>query len=150
MNELRYSVRLRGGVISSTAKYAVRALQALATHDRDEYMRLDGLAKKSKVPAPYLAKIMKKLAANEIIDSRRGPNGGFRYKWDAEPLTLYTIAACLEDPIVTDSCFLHDSACSKTKTCSFHQQWSGVRRQILSFLSSTKVLGFPVGRDLPR
>ena len=133
----------RDVMISLTAKYAVRGLQVLAADESGAFMPLDDLARQSGIPAPYLGKIMKKLAASDIIDSRRGPNGGFRFKRVAEPLTLYAVAECLDDPIVSDACFLNRSACNKTSACVFHHQWSRVRRSILNFLRSSEVVEIP-------
>lgn len=123
-------------MISITTKYALRALQFLANAEGTGFYRVEEIAERSDVPAPYLAKILKSLASKGVISSRKGLNGGFRINEDGGLLTLYDVAVALDDPIVRLDCFLERAECDPVNHCAYHQQWGELRAHIMAFLKS--------------
>ena len=65
-------------LLSQTAHYALRAVFFLVTHDDAEWHLTKDIAKTTKIPAPYLARILSTLAKRGILKSRTGMGGGFR------------------------------------------------------------------------
>ncbi len=64
-------------MISQTAEYALRAAIYLANQNRKLVGRIE-IAKATRVPAEYLLKVLNALDARGIVESKRGPNGGYR------------------------------------------------------------------------
>lgn len=121
-------------MISLTTKYALRALQSLVEVDGAGFHRVEEIAARCGVPAPYLAKIFKTLASKQLISSKKGLNGGFRLNQEGPPLTLYDVAVALDDPAVRLDCFLERSECSETHQCAYHSGWGDLRARIMAFL----------------
>ncbi len=63
-------------LFSQTAEYTLRAVVCLATQP-EEAMTTELLAKRTRVPANYLSKIMQTLRRHELVDAKRGVGGGF-------------------------------------------------------------------------
>ena len=126
-------------MLSPQSKYALRAMIELAQQPADSFIKVEEIAKESKLPAPYLSKIFKMLASSKIIISRRGKNGGVQLNRSRAPVTFYEICEAIEDPIVLSECVLFKKACDVNNPCSFHPRWSKTKQRLLDFLRSTSV-----------
>lgn len=124
-------------MFSLTTKYALRGLRALSLEDPKSYVSLKVLADKSDVPAPYLAKVMKQLAARGLIESKKGLNGGFRMNQQGPPLSLYDLCVSLEDPVTRERCIMGRAECGTANSCAYHQHWAPLRGRITKFLHDT-------------
>jgi len=73
-------------MISSTATYALRAAAYLA-HQPDRYVNRAEISDATAVPHEYLLKVLHQLDTAEIVQSRRGPGGGYRLRRPANEIT---------------------------------------------------------------
>ena len=64
-------------MLSKKAKYAIKALLALAEHDREEPVRIADLARDEQIPAKFLELILLDLRNQGILQSRKGKGGGY-------------------------------------------------------------------------
>ncbi len=124
-------------MLSLSSKYAIRALLYMAKHPEEGFMRVDQLSAKAKVPGPYLSKIMKKLAQNKIIESRRGLTGGV--KLEKSGVSFYDICLIMNDPVVSQSCILSKHGCNSAKPCAMHNKWGKLRDQQQRFLKNARI-----------
>ncbi len=76
--------------MSSTAKYALRAVVFLAT-STDRWVKRTEIAKITRVPAEYLLKVLNALDQQSIIESKRGPGGGYRLSRRPEQITALQV-----------------------------------------------------------
>jgi len=78
------------GVVWPSAKllYALRACAVLATAYPDDRMKAADIARISKVPARYLTAILCELRAADIVDARRGHNGGYVLAHDPSDISV--------------------------------------------------------------
>jgi Rrf2 family transcriptional regulator, nitric oxide-sensitive transcriptional repressor len=99
-------------MFSQSVDYALRATVCLAMHP-DEILTTEQVARITKVPAPYLAKIIKSLGKAGIVASQRGVNGGSRL---ARPDTVITVLEVMNavDPL------------QKIKTCPLGLEAHGI------------------------
>ena len=126
-------------MLTSSTKYALKALICLAEDHAEDLIRVDQLAKKVKVPGPYLSKIMKILAKEKIIESRRGITGGIRLSPSRDNITFYEICVALKDPIISQQCMIAKSGCNPEKPCNMHHKWKKVRLTCHQFLKEAKI-----------
>ena len=85
-------------MISQTAEYALRAIVFLADNP-SEAQTAEAIAKGTKVPVGYLAKIMQGLARSGLVTSQRGLYGGFTLVLTPKELSVYDVIQAV-DPIV--------------------------------------------------
>ncbi len=84
-------------MISQTAEYALRAAAALGRRP-EEAMTIQVLARETRLPAGYLAKVLQTLTRGGIVRSRRGVGGGFSLARPPARITLLDIVNAV-DPI---------------------------------------------------
>ena len=104
----------------------------------DEFVQVKYLSEVSDVPGPYLSKIVKQLAAKRLVETRRGSAGGVRLLRDIR-VTLYEVCVALEDPLISQGCFLTKHPCSSKKPCPMHTHWNQIKREIVKFLQESKI-----------
>lgn len=85
-------------MISQTAEYALRAIVYLADNPT-EAQTAEAIARGTKVPVGYLAKIMQGLARSGLVTSQRGLYGGFTLARAPKDLSIYDVVQAV-DPIV--------------------------------------------------
>lgn len=84
-------------MISPTAEYALRAVVALAQR-YDEAMTNPQLSEATRVPGPYLSKVLQTLVRGEIVRSQRGTGGGFRLARPPEEINVLEVVNVV-DPV---------------------------------------------------
>lgn len=107
-------------MISQTAEYALRAVVCLAQHPKKPLTTAE-IAKWTKVPEPYLAKVLKALAKGEIVISKRGLHGGYILGHPANNLPLLNIINVVDPIKQIESCPLKLKA-HGTNLCALHKR----------------------------
>ena len=125
-------------MLSTPSKYALRALMWLGTKSQTEFYSVRAIARGAKVPEPYLSKLMKKLAARKIVETKKGVGGGVRLKKDK--VTFFEVCKVLGDPVISEYCMLSNKKCNKGKPCHMHSVWSREQNRIHSFLKRSAVV----------
>ena len=126
-------------MLASTTKYALKALLYLSKESSDSFIQVSLLARRSRVPGPYLAKIMKALGKSEIVVTRKGAHGGIKLTRAFDQISLYEVCVALKDPIVRSVCILGKTGCNANNPCPLHAAWSENRQRILRFLHDSKI-----------
>ncbi|MCA9784219.1 MAG: Rrf2 family transcriptional regulator [Calditrichaeota bacterium] len=111
-------------MISQTAEYALRAMVYL-TECPHESQTVSRIAQHTKVPAGYLSKILKSLASAGLVDSQRGPGGGFCLARAAERINLLEIVNCVSPIVRIHECPLHLPQ-HRAGLCALHQRLDDV------------------------
>jgi Rrf2 family iron-sulfur cluster assembly transcriptional regulator len=107
------------------------ALQTLAVLPEDgSYYLARSLAKQLQLPGPYLAKILQNLVQAGILESVRGPKGGFRMARPAQAVTVGEVVVALEGACSQQGCVMGFSYCGPDNPCPMHDAWSQVKAQM--------------------
>jgi Rrf2 family transcriptional regulator, nitric oxide-sensitive transcriptional repressor len=106
-------------MISQTAEYALRAIVYLADNPT-EAQTAEAIAKGTKVPVGYLAKIMQGLARHGLVTSQRGLYGGFTLARQPSDLTVYDVVQAVDPIVRITECPLHLEGHS-TNLCPLHR-----------------------------
>lgn len=124
-------------MLTQTAEYALRVVLHIAASDDDRPLRVDSVAESLRVPRNYLSKVMHALARSGVLNSMRGPTGGFTL---ARPASEITLAEVIDqfDPI-EDRCLLMRRTCSDADPCIAHFEWKHVALQMRAFFRETTV-----------
>jgi Rrf2 family protein len=106
------------GMISSTATYALRAVVYLANQP-DRYVNRSEISDATMVPHEYLLKVLNLLDRAEIVESRRGPGGGYRLRKPATELTSLEVVLAVDSIPRITICPL--GIAGHKKLCPLHQ-----------------------------
>lgn len=124
-------------MISRTGVHAVRALVCLARLPSGSFAGAAALARQIGAPPNYLAKLLQTMTRARIVESRKGPAGGFRLIRPAADVRLLDIIDPIENVSLWDGCFLGAPTCSKETACPVHDRWAELRDGYLALLSET-------------
>lgn len=125
-------------IYSRATRYAIQALVYLASNP-DEYHTAQEIAEEREIPEHFLAKILKDLVKEGMLESRKGRGGGFKLALPPEEIMLLKVVESVEglDPIY--SCIFGIDKCSENDPCPLHNKWGEVRDQIVDFLEESKI-----------
>ena len=100
-------------MLSNQSKYAIRGVIYLALYaSENNKLGSKEVGEKINVPQPFLAKIFQTLSKEKIINSSKGPKGGF-YLTDKELSgNLMTVIECIDGLEAFNSCFMGLPHCS--------------------------------------
>jgi Rrf2 family transcriptional regulator, iron-sulfur cluster assembly transcription factor len=124
--------------LSSTSKYAIRAVIYVAGRPRSDPVRGDDIAKSLRSPRNYLSKTLHALVRAGILRSVRGPKGGFQLTARPDQVSLSRIIAPFEPPDER-RCLFGRPECGGAHPCSVHDRWTGVAGLVEDFFANTTV-----------
>lgn len=124
-------------IYSNPCEYAIRALAFLAGFPRDRAAQGTVIAQGEGLPAPVLGKVLQELVRKGLLESRRGPGGGFRLARKPELITLRDVVAAIDGLDQFLECAVGLDRCSDEAPCPLHDTWKDLRRQMMTYLEVT-------------
>jgi Rrf2 family protein len=121
-------------VITQTAEYALRAIVFLA--DQDQPCTTSAIARKTQVPAGYLAKVMQGLSKAGLVHAQRGLHGGFLLVRSADDLTILEVINAVEPIRRYHECPL---GLHGKNLCPLHRKLDDAAKTIEQTFASTTV-----------
>ncbi|MBK9109910.1 MAG: Rrf2 family transcriptional regulator [Saprospiraceae bacterium] len=126
---------------SKTFGYAVRGLLYLSKEaSHDKYIQMDVIAQRIHAPKHFLAKIFKKLADAQWIDSIKGPNGGFKSNENTLNASLLELLLLTDPNDPLDHCVLKWEKCNSKRPCPFHVHIDPIKSQFIKVLKQTRII----------
>ena len=102
-------------------------------------IQLDEVAANLNVPRYFLGKVMKNLVKEGVLDSQKGPTGGFSINQATFKTPLIKIIAITGEPIQFDTCVLQLRKCNAKQPCALHHRAQQLRDDWVGLLSTTTV-----------
>ncbi|MFZ1706054.1 MAG: Rrf2 family transcriptional regulator [Saprospiraceae bacterium] len=125
-------------MFSKTCEYAIRSsIYIGAQSTNGQRVSLSDVAQKIESPEAFTSKILQKLVKNKIIQSIKGPGGGFMVDPKMmEQIKLYQIIKVFEGDVLR-RCSLGLNECSDTFPCPFHSRYKPVREKLKNIFEET-------------
>ncbi len=122
-------------MFSNTCKYGIRAVLFLAVHgEKGKKIGIKAISEGLDLPAPFLGKILQQLAKKKILDSTKGPHGGFSLARNADDISLYDIVEVIDGTDVFNECMIGMRVCktkgASEKDCPFYAKSHKVRNDL--------------------
>jgi Rrf2 family transcriptional regulator, iron-sulfur cluster assembly transcription factor len=130
---------MSGMIYSKPCMHGLRAVLYIASGNSVAPVRGEDIAREEDLPQPFLSKILKILASRDILQSVRGPGGGFRLARGAEEITLLDIVEAIDGLSQFDECALGWKTCQDDKPCPLHNSWKQMRQGLREYLAKTTV-----------
>lgn len=122
-------------MFSQTVEYALRALVALAAHPERPQTNA-ALTKITKVPGPYLSKVLQLLTKEGLVEAHRGIHGGFSLSRPAKQITILEAVNAVDPIQRIDVCPLGLKAHGK-HLCPLHKKMDATLEQMERAFAST-------------
>lgn len=127
-------------MFSKACEYGIRAVLFIAKQSQQDLRpNIAEIAKAVDSPEPFTAKVCQQLARENIIHSKKGPNGGF-YLEKNSTLKLSEIVAVLDGDAIFKGCGLGLQKCSPEHPCPVHDQFMSVREGLKQMCENTLVM----------
>lgn len=127
-------------MFSKTFGYAVSAVTYVAIHGKDgKKVSLQELSQSLDIPHHFLGKIMQDLVRHGIMDSMKGPGGGFYVNTTTAGTPLIEILKITDGSLVFNQCALGFRRCNAAQPCPLHNDFAICREGMLQALASKTV-----------
>lgn len=107
-------------MISQTIEYALRAMAHLATLEESRAVNSETIAEHTQVPRGYLSKVLRDLVVAGLVDSQRGPNGGFALARAASEVSILDVVNAVDPIARITECPLGNPA--HVQLCPLHRR----------------------------
>jgi Rrf2 family protein len=119
-------------MLSQKAKYALKALIALAEVDDGELLQAGEIAERHNIPKKFLDLILLELRRHRLVDSRRGKKGGYLLMRAADTIKVGDIVRVIDGPLAPIPCasvtaYRPCPDCDDTKACAVRKIMREVR-----------------------
>ena len=132
-------------MLSKKSKYAIKALVALAKHERNNIpMRIHEISDQEHIPKKFLEAILLELRKHGILGSKLGINGGYYLLRPAKEITLTEIIRLTDGPIAMIPCaslnfYEKCDDCEDEVVCGLRKVMTELRTVSLGLLSHTTI-----------
>src|SRR4051794_35915085 len=124
--------------LTTKGRFAVTAMLDLALHGGDGPVTLAGISERQKISLSYLEQLFGKLRRRELVESVRGPGGGYHLAREASHMTVADIIRAVEEPLDSTQCGGKEN-CHDTGRCMTHELWEELNTTVYGFLASVKL-----------
>lgn len=121
--------------LTKKIEYALIALQHMQGKNHKDITSVKEVTDKYDLPASLLAKVLQKLAKNEIIEPIQGPSGGYRLRKPLDTIKLNDFIEIVEGPVGLVDC-LKDPDCSHVGTCNIRVPIERINNTIKDLFSN--------------
>src|SRR6201987_662771 len=121
--------------LTTKGRFAVTAMIDVAMHCGDGPVTLAGVSERQKISVSYLEQLFGKLRRHGLVDSVRGPGGGYNLALPVDSVSVADIIVAVDEPIDATQCGGKEN-CHDDKRCMTHELWASLNTHIFAFLRS--------------
>jgi len=122
--------------LTTKGRFAVTAMIDVAMHGTKTPVTLAGVSQRQKISLSYLEQLFGKLRRHSLVESVRGPGGGYRLARGAETISVADVIVAVDEPIDATKCGGRENCKDDGKRCMTHELWANLNAHILSYLRS--------------
>ena len=120
--------------LTTKGRFAVTAMLDLALHAQGGPVALAGISARQKISLSYLEQLFGKLRRGSLVESVRGPGGGYNLGRPLDQLTVADIILAVEEPIDSRQCEGRDN-CLGDRRCMTHDLWENLNTTVIDYLA---------------
>ena len=121
--------------LTTKGRFAVTAMIDLAMHSTDGPVTLAGVSDRQRISLSYLEQLFGKLRRRGLVESVRGPGGGYTLARAQDRVSIADIIRAVAEPIDATQCGGKQN-CLDDHRCMTHELWANLNAHIYSYLSS--------------
>jgi Rrf2 family transcriptional regulator, iron-sulfur cluster assembly transcription factor len=123
--------------MSTKGRYAVMAMIDIGQRGTDSPVSLAAIAQRQDISQEYLEQLFSKLRRAGLVESARGPGGGYRLARVAAEIPIAEIILAADEELKVTRCSGDAvDGCVRGERCDAHDLWSSLGRQVMYFLGS--------------
>ncbi|MEP7329184.1 MAG: Fe-S cluster assembly transcriptional regulator IscR [Betaproteobacteria bacterium] len=132
--------------LTTKGRFAVTAMIDVAMHSTNGPVTLAAVSERQRISLSYLEQLFGKLRRSGLVDSVRGPGGGYHLARASSQLSVAQIIVAVDEPIDATQCGGLEN-CHDDRRCMTHELWAGLNNHIFSFLSGVSLAQLVAQQD---
>jgi len=126
--------------ITTRGRYALRASLALSRMSKDgSPVPISRLSERENISSVFLEQIFFKLRKAHLVDSVRGPGGGFKFSKPLKEITVKEILDAAGEGLVLSPCGTGRAACSDVNDCVSFSIWAEATKLVNAYFQSLTI-----------
>lgn len=122
--------------LTTKGRFAVTAMLDLALRQHAGPVTLAGISEREHISLSYLEQLFGKLRRNGLVESTRGPGGGYTLGKPAADITITSIITSVDEPMDATKCGGAQNCHGDGKPCMTHDLWTTLNDRIRDYLDS--------------
>lgn len=129
-------------MFSKACEYGIKAMIYVATQSlKGDRVKIGDIVEKVGSPEAFTAKILSDLVKNRLIESLKGPYGGFYIQPDQmESIKVIQIVSVIDGDSIFLGCGLGLRECNALEPCPMHSKFVKIRSELKKALETTSLL----------
>jgi Rrf2 family transcriptional regulator, iron-sulfur cluster assembly transcription factor len=124
--------------LTTKGRFAVTAMIDLALRQHNGPVTLAGISQRQKISLSYLEQLFGKLRRHELVESTRGPGGGYTLARPMRDVSVADIIFAVDEPLDATQCGGKEN-CHDEGPCMTHELWANLNRKMLEYLDSVSL-----------
>ena len=121
--------------LTTKGRYAVTAMLDLAIHHDEGPVTLADIAGRQGISLSYLEQLFAQLRKRGLVQSSRGPGGGYRLGRPAGEIAVVDVIGAVDETVDATRCGGMEN-CQGDARCLTHDLWHDLSKQIHDFLGA--------------
>ena len=122
--------------LTTKGRFAVTAMVDLAMRGGKAPVTLAAISERQKISLSYLEQLFGKLRRNKIVESVRGPGGGYYLARPGNSISIAEIVIAVDEPLDATKCGGKGNCNGENHPCITHELWMGLNESILDYLQA--------------
>jgi Rrf2 family iron-sulfur cluster assembly transcriptional regulator len=123
--------------LTTKGRFAVTAMIDLALRENTGPVALAAISARQQISLSYLEQLFGKLRRNELVESTRGPGGGYALGRKATEITVADIIVAVDEPIDATGCHGKENCMGEDSgRCMTHDLWANLNAKMIEYLDS--------------
>jgi len=125
--------------LSTKSRYGTRAVLDIALHGKNGPVTLKEMSRRQEVSRKYLGQIINHLLTAGILESIRGPQGGYVLSRPPDSIRLGEIIRALDGSVAPSRCVDNPGVCDRNLQCVTREVWTRVKESVESVIDDTTI-----------
>lgn len=135
--------------LTTKGRYAVTAMLDLSLHSDNGPVSLAEISERQHISLSYLEQLFSKLRKQGLVNSMRGPGGGYSLSRAPADIAISNIIMAVDENLDVTNCGNTGSGCHESnKRCLTHNLWMDLSHRIQSFLDDISLEEMMSRRDV--
>ncbi len=124
--------------LTTKGRFAVTAMVDLAMRHGNGPVTLAEISSRQKISLSYLEQLFGKLRRHQLVESVRGPGGGYCLARNMAEVSVADIILAVDEPIDATQCGGKEN-CRDEQKCITHDLWATLNERIFDYLGSVNL-----------
>jgi Rrf2 family iron-sulfur cluster assembly transcriptional regulator len=126
--------------LTTKGRFAVTAMIDLALRENSGPVALAAISQRQQISLSYLEQLFGKLRRHQLVESTRGPGGGYSLGRRSDEITVADIIVAVDEPIDATGCGGKENCMGDdTGRCITHDLWTALNNKMIEYLDSVSL-----------